>query len=176
MTKRDHFSLPGLRAVALAALLAVVAPTGTSQAAPQDGQQFGDWKVRCEQNPNNPQVPNCFIFQSVVENQSNQTILAFLVALSPDAQEARAIFIAPLGVDLRAGLQLQVDDGTPTSHGFTMCLRDGCQAHVRLDDVMLDRFKRGLKGTISYLALPNGRNMRLPISFKGFTAALNSLK
>ena len=71
---------------------------------------------------------------------------------------------------------MRIDDGAPQRYPFLSCFQDGCQAHIQLDDAALASFKKGLKGVVAFRALPDGKGVRLPISFKGFTAALKSLR
>lgn len=157
-----------------AAALLVLLPTA-SLAEPQDGQKFQDWTVRCEGDPNNAANSRCFIFQSVVDTEKDRPVMMFAVSRQPDEPLARAVIVLPLGVALRPGIEMAIDNGAPQGFPFVICLPDGCQAHVPLDDAMVGSFKRGNGGSIKFRALPSGQVVTLPFSLKGFTAALNAL-
>ena len=161
-----------LSAVVLAGLLAA----GPAEAEPTDGQRFQDWQVRCQGAAATSAAPSCFIFQAVFENDKNRQVMMFLVAYPQGQAQPRAVIILPLGIDLRGGIEVKIDEGAPQRYPFISCFQDGCQAHIELDDAALSRFKRGLKGVVAFRALPDGRGVRLPVSFKGFTAALKSLR
>lgn len=164
-------------AFGLLLLVAGLTPPGPAGAAPQDGQKFQDWLVRCQSAAAaGAAAPSCFIFQNVVETDKDRQVMMFLVAYPQGQGRPRAVIILPLGIDLRGGIELSIDEGAPERHPFISCFKDGCQAHIELDDAALARFRRGLKGVIAFRALPDGQAIRLPVSFKGFTAALKSLR
>ncbi len=160
-------------------VLAVVAsllPLGPAEAKPKDGQKYQDWLVRCQNGATGSAAPSCFIFQNVVETDKDRQVMMFLVAYPQGQARPRAVIILPLGIDLRGGVELSIDGGAPERYPFISCFQDGCQAHIDLDDAALAKFKGGFKGIIAFRALPDGRGLRLPVSFKGFTAALKSLR
>lgn len=151
-------------------------PLRSVEAQPTDGQRFQDWQVRCQGGATGPTAPSCFIFQNVVETDKDRQVMMFVVAYPEGQTRPRAVIILPLGIDLRGGLEVTIDDGAAQSYPFLSCFQDGCQAHIELDEQALGNFKRGLKGVVVFRALPDGKGVRLPISFKGFTAALKSLR
>lgn len=163
-------------AFGLLAALASLFPLGSAEAEPQDGQKFQDWLVRCQSGAKGSVAPSCFIFQNVVETDKDRQVMMFLVAYPEGQPRPRAVIILPLGIDLRGGIEVTIDDAAPERHPFISCFQDGCQVHIDLDDTALAKFKRGFKGVIAFRALPDGRAVRLPVSFKGFTAALKSLR
>ena len=148
--------------------------SGAVLAAPEDGQKFGDWTARCESDPNNPAAgTRCFVFQSVIDTEKNRPVMMFAVSQEP---EIRAVIVLPLGIDLRSGIELTVDESYAKRHPFIFCIQDGCQSHVKMDDSLVGNFKRGIKGSIAFRTLPGGQVVRVPFSLKGFTAALSSLQ
>ncbi len=155
-------------------LAGCLAFSSAALAAPEDGQKFGDWTARCESDPNNPAAgTRCFVFQSVVDTEKDQPVMMFAVSRQPDP---RAVIVLPLGIDLRSGIEMTVDEDYAKRHPFTLCVQDGCQSHVKMDESLVGNFKRGLKGSIAFRALPGGQVVRVPFSLKGFTAALKSLQ
>jgi len=151
-------------------------PLGSAEAEPKDGQKFQDWMVRCQSDATTAAAPSCFIFQNVFESDKDRQIMMFVVAYPPGQERPRGVVVLPLGIDLRAGIEVTIDDGAPQRHAFISCFKDGCQVHIDLNDAVLAGFKRGIKGFVAFRSLPDGRAVRLPISFKGFTAALKSLR
>ena len=145
-------------------------------ALPEDGQKFKDWTARCEVNPNNPAERECVIFQTVFETNNKKNIMNVVVAMPPNQPNGRVIVMLPLGVDLRPGIEFAVDDGQPTQYPYVICLKDGCQVHIPLETTLLNALKKGNKGIIRFRALPAMQNVAVPISFAGFTAAVNSLQ
>ena len=175
MRFRPAFCATGLKRIAeFAVLLGIVLSSGAALAAPKDGQKFGDWTARCESDPNDPAAgKRCFVFQSVIDTEKNRPVMMFAVSREP---EPRAVIVLPLGIDLRSGIEMTVDESYAKRHPFIFCVQDGCQSHVKMDESLVGDFKRGLKGSIAFRTLPGGKIVRIPFSLKGFTAALNSLQ
>ena len=84
------------------------------------------------------------------------------------------IFTVPLGVALRAGIGVQIDDGEAIAVPYEQCNPVGCVAGLPLDDKLLGVLKRGLSGKIMVVD-GSGRRISLQISLKGFTAGFNAL-
>lgn len=163
------------RPLGLGVLLLGLGPIWAAWAAPTDGQKFDDWTVRCEEQ-NTVLGTKCFIFQSVVETEKQRTVMMFVVGHPPNEPQPRAMVVVPLGIDLRPGIEMVVDGGEPKRYPFVICFQDGCQAHLKVDDELLGVFRRGVKGSIAFRALPGGQAVRVPFSLKGFTAGLSSLQ
>ena len=159
-----------------AAVLLAFALMNPAAAAPQDGQKFQNWTVRCEADRRDPAVKRCFIFQGIVAGEGKKRIMMVVVAYPVGQNQPRLTAVLPLGVDLRPGVELTVDAGAGKRYPFAFCLPDGCQAHAPMDDALLGSFKRGVEGSVAFRRLPDGRGLKVPFSLRGFTAALNSLK
>ena len=145
-------------------------------ALPADGEKFKDWTARCETDPADATKRQCVIAQTVIDNESQQNVMSFVVAFPPKQDKGRLVVVLPLGADLHAGIEIKVDGGAPTRLDFGVCLRDGCQAALVLEPAVLESFKRGSAATVTFRYLPRQRTLSLPISFSGFTAAVKSLQ
>lgn len=86
-----------------------------------------------------------------------------------------ANFILPLGVLLRQGVALEID-GFKFSNRipYTFCNSGGCSASAELDGKMLGLLKKG-KTLTARVVNPNGKEVAIPVSLKGFTPAFNAL-
>ena len=164
-----------LRLCALA-FAALIPWPQVASAQPQDGQVFQDWTVRCETDPQNAAASRCYIVQAVVVGEQRQRIMLMAVAYPPGQETPLATAILPLGTDLRPGIELAIDDGEPKRYPFSVCMPDGCQAHILLDDALMAAFKKGSGGSVAFRRPPERRTLKVPFSLKGFTAAVNSLK
>jgi invasion protein IalB len=169
--------LPGLglrrHGLVLLALLAVWPAAAGAQVA--DEQKFQDWLLRCETDPADATVKRCFIAQGVASGEERRRVMMLAVAYPPDRKAPIFTAVLPLGVDLRSGIELAIDGGAPKRLPFTICLADGCRAHVPLDDALLAAFKRGLEGSVAFRRPTDGRAVKVPFSLKGFTAAVGAL-
>lgn len=162
-------------AASLVLVLALLVPP-PALALPADGEKFKDWTARCEADSADATKRQCVVVQTVFEQESQQNIMSFVVAFPPQQKQGRIVVVLPLGADLRAGIDLKVDDGAPSHLDFGVCLRDGCQAALTLDDAMLSSFKRGSKGEVTFRYLPRQKTVKVPLSLSGFTAAAESLQ
>lgn len=171
-----HYRRVGLLRLCALALVLVVLPVQPSWAEPQDGQVFQDWTVRCEADPADASVKRCYIIQGVVSGEQRDPVMLMAVAYPPGQETPLATAILPLGTDLRPGIEVAIDDGEAKRYPFSVCLADGCQAHVPLDAALLAAFKKGIEGSVVFRRGPDRRAVKVPFSLKGFTAAVNALK
>jgi len=166
----------GILGLCVLAFAALVLRSEVAGAQPQDGQVFQDWTARCEADPQNAAATRCYVVQAVVVGEQRQRIMLMAVAYPPGQEKPLATAILPLGTDLRPGIEVAIDDGEPKRYPFSVCLPDGCQAHIMLDDVLMAAFKKGSEGSVAFRRPPERRPLKVPFSLKGFTAAVNSLK
>ncbi len=165
-------ALPAL----LAAVLGVLAlAAGPAAGQPSDGQTFKDWRVRCEQGQG-AEPRQCHIFQTVVVSRTEQPILYVAVGYPPGGAGGAVVFITlPLGVHLPSGVTLRVDDGGPVALTLEHCDQGGCHARLRLERAQVASFRAGL---VAYVGFRDGlgQPLSIPVSLKGFTAALKTLR
>ncbi len=168
-------ALGRLRFCALALVLLVL-HSEPSWALPQDGQVFKDWTARCEADPSDASVTRCYIIQAVFLGEQSQPAMLMAVAYPPGRDTPLATAILPLGTDLRPGIEVAIGAGEAQRYPFSVCLADGCQAHIPLNADLLAAFKKGIEGSVAFRRGADRRNVKVPFSLKGFTAAVNSLK
>ncbi|MDH3593898.1 MAG: invasion associated locus B family protein [Rhodospirillales bacterium] len=171
-----HSRAVGLLPLCALALVTLILRPELAQALPQDGQVFQDWTARCETDPSDASVKRCYIVQAVVAGEQRQRVMLMAVAYPPGQETPLATAILPLGTDLRPGIEVAIDDGEPKRYPFSVCMADGCQAHMPLDAALLAAFKKGVGGSVAFLRGPDRRALKVPFSLKGFTAAVNALK
>jgi len=68
-----------------------------------------------------------------------------------------------------------VDDGQPARVGFEICAQQGCRAGMVLKEPVLKAMKAGKEAKATIVS-PQGKEVGIPISLSGFTAAIGSLK
>ncbi len=160
----------------LAAALGVLAlAAGPAAGQPSDGQTFKDWRIRCEQGQGD-EPRQCNIFQTVVVSRTEQPILYVAVGYPPGGAGDAVVFITlPLGIHLPSGVTLGVDEGGPVALTLEHCDQGGCHARLRLGRALVASFQAGL---VAYVGFRDGlrQPLRIPVSLKGFTAALKALR
>ncbi len=149
----------------------ILGPTA-GLAAVKDGQKYQDWTGKCEQLPDN-KGEQCFIFQTLTDEEAKRPVLQTVVGYLQDGKPA-LIFTVPLGVALRAGLGLKIDDGEVSRIPYENCNPVGCVAGVPLENKLISSLKRGLKATVVVFD-GSGRRISLELSLKGFTSGFDAL-
>ena len=155
-------------------LLASLAPLQVN-AVPKNDQAFGDWKAFCGKNEEG--VEACYVFQSLLLKQKDKQVpLLYVAAGYPPKQDKLILrFRVPLGVLLPAGITFRVDERKAAQYGYSYCDKSGCWANMTLGDDELWALKAGNKAFVTFTDLHN-KGFAIPVSLKGFTAAVNSLK
>ena len=166
------------RIAILGALLALPLLQAAPAAAVEAGKSFGDWQTECEAAPDGP--PRCFLSQTqfIVDEKTKAKSRLIKLALGyfgPNGQGVMVV-VLPLGVDLRAGAALRVDDGTPMALTFQQCLQDGCVANMALDDKTVAALKKSKKAQIDLKPYNGAQAMAITVSTKGITDGIAYLK
>ena len=161
----------------LAALLALAATVlaGPAAAQPSDGQTFKDWRLRCGK-ADAATPPPCHIFQTVVVSQTGQPFLYVAAGYPPEGTGGPTLFLTlPLGIHLPSGVRLSVDQGQPVPVPVVHCDRDGCHARLALDRRLIESLRAGLVAQVGFQD-GVGQPITVPVSLKGFTAALKAVR
>ncbi len=169
---------PCLAAILGVGLAAAPAPLAAQTEAPQSGaeietQQFEDWALRCRPaSETQPKV--CRIQQNLVAETSGKSVLHIVAGRFGPEKVLGAVIFVPTGVRLPPGLRIQIDERPPRVFAFEICDSATCQARVVLEGELLDELKAGLTGQVK-VQNAAGQVQSVPISLKGFSAALRAL-
>lgn len=82
----------------------------------------------------------------------------------------------PMGVDLRPGAVLKVDNGKDIPVRYLRCTPSGCDASLRLDSGLLDALKAGNDLFVGFRPWGSARTTVVKASLTGFSKAYSSLK
>lgn len=161
------------RAVLVFAVVIKLALLSSAVAQNPHAKIFGDWRIRCNSATGAP--AQCQMFQNVVVKDSGKPILQTAVGYLPDVATPVGAITLPLGVNLPPGLTLQIDKGQTYELAYEVCSRNGCHVRFSIDEKLLAAFKSGSSAEIAFY---NGarKRVRIPVSLKGFTAALGQLR
>lgn len=145
-----------------------------ARAAPEEGKAFDDWAIGCEAPPQGDEKV-CFTFQNIVLQEGGQRLLHVAAGYIGPEGGPIAVLTLPLGINLVPGIALQIDQAEAWRLAAERCLPDGCKFGLVLDKDRLWTFKAGNGGRVVFQD-GGGRNINVPFSLKGFTAAFESLK
>jgi invasion protein IalB len=171
----------GLLAAAFGATpaLAQAAPAAPAAApvdpnAPVLTEAFEDWTLRCF-NVRGP-AP-CDILQVAVNKQNQQRVLSVSTAYVPERNAFAMQIAVPLGVALAKGMTLNAGDRTIKGAHYNRCNREGCYVEIIVDNETIAALSK-LGASTMIVVYPYGRNTdaKLPLSLKGFPAAIARLK
>ena len=129
---------------------------------------FKDWVLKCDES--NKQ---CFLIQSVYYKKTKQRLVQFTVAKLEWGLSA--IITLPLGVLLPMEVTFQIDNHQKFAYPYHSCNKNGCIAVIQLKKVLLKEFKAGNKCIITFYNI-NKQSVGIPVSLRGFTKGVNSLK
>jgi invasion protein IalB len=170
-------SFTGPRYFIVAIILGVLLllPISISSAIAQNphAKIFGDWRIRCNTPTGAP--ADCTMFQNVVVKGSGQPVLQAVFGYMDGAKTPVGVFVTPLGIYLPPGLTLQIDEGQVYEMNFEICGRSGCRVRFSVDENLLKTFKVGNTAKIVFQSGVQ-KPVEIPLSLKGFTAALKQVR
>lgn len=146
----------------------------TGGAAPQASarplppvQRFGAWTIGCRDEQGQRY---CTLAQELRRDTDNQRVV--LLEVKPDGmRHALAGLTLPFGLDVHAGVSLQIDEGPVVPNvPFQTCLQQGCTVPLNLDENALQALRRAktLK-IVAPVASGGAATFQLPLP--GFEAA-----
>ncbi len=183
MTPQNH------RLMAFIAALVLAITSTTSWAQTTDGEaalqqpqadisaEYEDWVVRCQPASDEAFGAGelCEMYQQVSEQNSQQTVLEVVIGYPQGADQPIALFNLPLGIRLPPGVALSVDSNDALNFPIQICLRSGCRANIALSEDLTNQLQAGNQAQLT-VADPQGREIQLPLSLLGFSAALSDVQ
>ena len=136
---------------------------------------FDDWGYKCEKSQDGSEEL-CYVFQNVTKKDSNELVLGARIAYRPNQEQPMLVVTVPLGSLLPPGAALTMEGVEPIKLQFFLCTAQGCTTAAQaLTPEMIDAMKKGNQAVVR-VAAPNQQVVGLPLSLKGFTKALASMK
>ena len=165
--------------VALAATLALLSQlamtaNGQAQSNQQTSEVIKDWTLKCA-TPQGAPAEQCILVQDRLDPENQQPIMQVAVGFWGPERHRGLVITLPLGVTLPQGIELKVDDTVISKAPYVTCTPNGCQAHMPLDDALLQSMKSGQQGKVVFA---NARGQAVPVAFSlsGFTAGFARVK
>ena len=157
--------------VIIAGLIAGLSALPASAENPH-GKVYDSWRIQCNSPTGAPS--SCRMFQNIIVKDSREPILRFFVGYAEESKAPIGLIVVPLGMNLASGITFKIDDGQTYELAVEVCLPNGCQARFGFDENFLDLFKRGNGATVTFFG-GNQQPFNIPVSLKGFTAALDTI-
>ncbi len=153
---------------------ATPAPGATSEDKPAETKKFDEWVVACGV-PKEQTKKVCQAVQTLTNTEDGKRVMQIMVGYPDGATDPMAVFVLPLGYLLQAGGKFELDGKEIGTLGAERCIQSGCIVPLGLDTEMLAKFKSGSGGKI-VVTIAKDKSVDLPVSLKGFSAALAELK
>jgi len=166
-----------LRGIA-AVLVACAISSGPALAKSLKGKSFEDWSIDCEQAAG-AKDEKCFATQYVLLNKEGappQRLMKFSVGYLGPKGEAVAVALLPLGIWIPAGVVFKIDDRPQQPLQLQSCGPDGCVATAPLDADTVKAMEHGKVMAVGAAPQGSPQTVSLPVSLKGFKAALAALE
>lgn len=161
----------GIAATALVAGVAVAA----AQAPQRTTASYEDWTVRCETR-GTPPVKACEMVQAVTAQGQTAPVAQIAIGRASKTDPIKIVFQLPVNVFIPAGVRLTYDaKDKPLGAGFRSCVPAGCFADVDLSNDMVRRMRAVTEQGRFEFKDAAQRDVAIPVSFKGFGAALDAL-
>lgn len=144
--------------------------------APPAGKAFKDWVIACEKREDG-EAGQCYMAQNIALRENGQRLLHVAVGYAADtgAEQPAAVFTVPLGVFLPAGVAVSIDGAEPRRLAVEYCVAVGCRAVLPVDPETEAALKQGRQAQITFQDRTR-REIGVPVSLLGFTAALRALR
>lgn len=170
MTDRFHRMLTRAQlfaALATALIAGAWAAGAAAQSLPPVREAHGQWEIRCTDQG------RCFMHQFFNDAEGKPLLSVSIGKAANGAVEAQVL--APLGVNLPAGLLIKIDNADIGRAPFLTCLAEGCTARIPMPPQLIDRMKAGAVSSYFIRRIDTGEEVQASISLNGFTAAFDAL-
>jgi invasion protein IalB len=142
---------------------------GTATAPPQSG-----WAARCSSISRDAPL-ECAIEQTAVLTKTGQLIVLVNIRVPSDTQAPVVLVQLPLGLNLPAGVKLQIDDGKSVDLQIQTCEQRGCYASAAVAPDMLAALKSGKQLKVLFQTMAK-ETITIPMPLGDFAAAYDKIK
>jgi invasion protein IalB len=183
---RDLMTLIRQRPIArilACALLAVVSgraaaqsPAPAQPAPQQTTATYEDWIVRCETRQGPPSHKNCEMVQFTQVKGQSGVLTQIAIGQPVKGQAIKLVIQVPISVWLPTGVKL-LNGGKDTAivANYRWCIPTACMAFVEIKDDTIRKFKAATAPGKLEFKDANQKDIALPVSFRGFSAAYDAL-
>jgi len=157
------------------ALVGMFGFSASVMAAEPTTQVHGDWTVVCQDAANGQkQCSATQLLSRRLDNGQSSRLLQTTVRKLNDTTYLLQ-FVLPLGVDLRPGIALQVDDKEQRGGQYFACTNVGCIVRMGMDQAFMSELQSGKVARVLYRGANAEKPAAVDVSLKGITAAAKSL-
>ncbi|KGD86026.1 MULTISPECIES: invasion associated locus B family protein [Rhizobium/Agrobacterium group] len=156
--------------------------TGTQQPPAQKPQppagnvreNHGAWSIICDR-PAGASAEQCALMQNVIAEDRPEVGLSVVVLKTADRKAKILRILAPLGVLLKDGMELYVDNNNIGRAYFTRCFSEGCYVEVEIDDELMRILRAGKNAVFALRESADQDRVGIPIELTGFGEGYDAL-
>ncbi len=134
--------------------------------------RHGDWSVHCVEKKDDK--PGCFMYQNLFNKENKQLVMRVAIGFLEKKNEPVSMMTLPLGVGLRAGVLIQVDDNKSGQAPYEYCDKVGCRVTMKLGKEAVETMRKGKVMNVSFATVQR-QKVAVPVSLKGFNEALDEV-
>ncbi len=152
-------------------------PPKPGQQAQQPGnvrENHGAWSIICDR-PAGASAEQCALMQNVIAEDRPEVGLSVVVLKTADRKAKILRILAPLGVLLKDGMELYVDNNNIGRAYFTRCFSEGCYVEVEIDDELMRILRAGKSAVFALRESADQDRVGIPIELTGFAPGYDAL-
>ncbi len=150
------------------------APTVPQQQPGSVRSNHGAWSIICDR-PAGASSEQCALMQNVIADDRPEVGLSVVVLKTADRKAKILRILAPLGVLLKDGMELYVDNNNIGRAYFTRCFSEGCYVEVEIDDELMRILRAGKNAVFALRESVDQDRVGIPIELTGFAAGYDAL-
>ena len=150
------------------------APTAPQQQPGSVRSNHGAWSIICDR-PAGASTEQCALMQNVIADDRPEVGLSVVVLKTADRKAKILRILAPLGVLLKDGMELYVDNNNIGRAYFTRCFSEGCYVEVEIDDELMRILRAGKSAVFALRESVDQDRVGIPIELTGFAAGYDAL-
>ena len=160
-------------ALVSATLLASPVLGQTNYPQPIQRDNYGDWVVECFEP--NDLGQECQIYQRLLINGGSAIAMVATMAYDPSNASLLMQFALPLGINIKNGAVLNIDEDVELVVPISRCTQQGCIFEGVATDGLRENFLQGKTASVTVVS-PNNEPFVIPLSLSGFKEALGRLQ
>ena len=156
--------------------------TVQAQAAPASEEPqrttatYADWVVACVTVAGRTPPKFCSMVQVTQAQGKNEPFSRVVISYPGRGQPIKLTVLVPVNASFATQVRIQTADSDPGMvSSFSRCLPVGCFADFELKDDVPKKFGAAQGGGRVFFADASGHSITIPLSFNGFTQALDAL-
>jgi invasion protein IalB len=150
---------------------------GPSPSGQQPGnvrESHGAWSIICDR-PAGATAEQCALMQNVIAEDRPEVGLSVVVLKTADRKARILRILAPLGVLLKDGMELYVDNNNIGRAYFTRCFSEGCYVEVEIDEELMRIMRAGKSAVFALRESSDQDRVGIPVELEGFGPGYDAL-